>query len=215
MDIYTIKGSKVIFTGKNGDSSDLRYVKKYLKVGETYTVNDIIVHDFSSTVTFEEIPNRGFNTVHFKNIEIELTDWDKRFLDLAEYISNWSKDRSTKVGCVVVDSDKRIVSTGYNGFIRNSEDNLDYKHERPAKYFFTVHSEVNAIYYAAKTGVKLDDCTIYTTLFPCAECCKGIIQSGINKVVTKEPDWNNKTWGESFNYSKIMFEESNIEVIYR
>lgn len=214
MDIHSKKGTKVMFTGKGGYDNNNNYANDFLVIGNTYTVDFTKVGNFNTIVILEEIPGKIFNSVHFDNIkEIETeTDWDQRFLDLAEYIGNWSKDRSTKVGAVIVDDDKRIVSTGYNGFCRNSDDKLDYKHERPAKYFFTAHAEANSIYHAAKHGVSVNNCIIYVTLFPCAECCKAIIQSGIKKIVTYEPDWTNKNWFESFKYSKIMMEESGINI---
>ena len=142
-----------------------------------------------------------------------MTNWDKRFLDLAEYISQWSKDRNRKVGAIIV-NDKHVISTGYNGFITGSDDESDYKHNRPEKYFYTVHAEANAIYQAVKNGVSVNNCDIYVTLFPCSECCKAIIQSGIKRLITYEPDWNDDRWGESFRYSKEMLTESNILIEY-
>jgi dCMP deaminase len=88
-------------------------------------------------------------------------DWDFRFLELAASISKWSKDPSTKVGAVIVSSDKKIVTLGYNGFPRNVRD--DHRLEtREIKYDLIVHAEANAIIHARES---LWDCTIYTMPF--------------------------------------------------
>ena len=140
-------------------------------------------------------------------------NWDKRFFDLAEYISGWSKDRSTKVGAVIV-KDNRIISTGYNGFPAGFNDDIDSRHERPVKYNYTEHSERNAIYNAARKGDSTKDATIYLQWFPCADCARGIIQSGIIKVVCTKPDFNHERWGESFKMSYEMLTECKIEIVY-
>ena len=138
-------------------------------------------------------------------------DWNKRFFDLATYIGGWSKD-TTKVGAVIADYKNSVVSVGYNGYPRNSNDEFPGRNERPTKYFFTVHAEANAVSDAARKGVSLNDCTIYVTLFPCSDCAKLIIQSGIKKVIAPEPDFNNVMWGEHFKCAQKMFEECNVDV---
>ena len=78
--------------------------------------------------------------------------WDRRFLELAEHISTWSKDPSTKVGCVVVGEDREIRSTGFNGFPRGIEDDAERLEDREQKYPLICHAEENAIMHAARTG---------------------------------------------------------------
>lgn len=143
-----------------------------------------------------------------------MTDWDKRFLSLASHISSWSKDTSTKVGAVIIsgDPDKRILSVGYNGPPRGVDDNNPEYHERPLKYSIFEHSERNAIYNAAANGVSLKNSKLYTTLFPCADCSRAIIQSGISSLITYTPDLNDVRWGESFKISKRILEEVNIAI---
>jgi dCMP deaminase len=113
--------------------------------------------------------------------------WDRRFLELSELISTWSKDDSTKVGCVITTADRRIISTGYNGIPRNLSDDKEKFPERwdrnQHKYAFFEHAERNAIYNAAYAGVSLRGATLYTSLAPCMDCVRGIIQSGIRRVV--------------------------------
>lgn len=138
--------------------------------------------------------------------------WDLKFMELASHVGSWSKDRSRKIGCVIVGPNREIRSTGYNGFPRGVYDDIDSRHQRPAKYLWTEHSERNAIYNAARCGICLEGCTLYTSLFPCADCARGIIQSGITKVVTYEPDWNDPTYKDSFLVVRKMFEEYSLFV---
>ena len=140
-----------------------------------------------------------------------MRDWDKTFLNLAHDIAKWSKDKSTKVGAVIVE-DKRIISVGYNGFPRGSNDDLEERHERPLKYKWSEHSERNAIYNAAANGHALTGTTLYCTMFPCTDCARGIIQSGIIRVVSIEPDLELPIWGEHFKVSLEMFSECGVTV---
>jgi dCMP deaminase len=136
-------------------------------------------------------------------------NWDIRFLELARFISDWSKDPSTKVGAVIVDRNKKIVSVGYNGFPTNIKDD-ERLQDRDTKYKIIVHGEINAILSANKT---VDDCTLYTFPFePCPRCAGLIIQSGIKKVVA--PKNTNTRWEEDFILSRQLFKEANIDIKY-
>ncbi len=111
--------------------------------------------------------------------------WDDYFIGVAILASMRSKDPGTQVGCCIVGEDKIILSTGYNGFPKGCSDD-DYPWDREGehnctKYPFVVHAELNAILNAG--GKSLAGATVYTTLFPCNECAKAIIQSGITRVV--------------------------------
>ena len=81
--------------------------------------------------------------------------WDVRFIELAKHISLWSKDPSTKVGCVVVGEDREIRSTGFNGFPRGIDDDDERLMDREKKYPLICHAEENAIMHAARIGVSL------------------------------------------------------------
>lgn len=133
--------------------------------------------------------------------------WDKKFMGLANYIAKWSKDPSTKVGAVIVNSDKRVVSLGYNGFPQGVDDSVVERYERPAKYKYTEHSERNAIFSAARLGVSLVGCTIYCNYLPCADCARAIIQSGIVKVVYEKDATNS---GSADPETLEMFNEAGI-----
>lgn len=135
--------------------------------------------------------------------------WDIRFLNLAEFVSQWSKDPSTKVGAVIADQRKRIVSIGYNGFPQNIHDDENILNDRETKYKMIVHGEMNAILFAQKS---LEFCTLYTFPFmPCPRCSSMIIQTGIQRVIS----YNNmpERWSEDFKLSQQLFKESGVELI--
>ncbi len=136
--------------------------------------------------------------------------WHKRFLEIAEFISTWSKDPSTKVGAVIADIDNRIVSTGYNGFPKNVKDTKVRYINRDVKYKIILHAEENAIAYAKRV---LTDCTLYISgLPPCAHCASLIIQSGIKKVVVPKQEIPER-WIESMNLSKQILKEAGVKLI--
>ena len=137
-----------------------------------------------------------------------LKKWDLRFLEMARNAANWSKDPSTKVGAIIVDDDKRVISVGYNGFPKGVRDDerLD---DRQEKYKIIVHAERNALLFA-NTNVK--NCHIYTYPFlPCSVCAGMIIQAGIKRVVSVKN--NNLRWQQDFKVSRKMFQEAEIHVI--
>ncbi len=115
-----------------------------------------------------------------------MTDkWVIRFLALAQHVASWSKDPRAKVGAVIVDAEKRIVSLGYNGFPRGVKDDEERLRDKATKLRLVVHAEANAILNAHRIP---DQCTLYTTQVPCDECAKLIIQAGIKTVVSLDED---------------------------
>ena len=143
-----------------------------------------------------------------------MDEWDIRFMDLAKHIGKWSKDRSTKVGCVIVGPHDEIRSTGYNGFPRNANDQVEHRHQRPVKYKWTEHAERNAIYNASRVGVSLVGCRMYLPWFPCMECARAIVQVGIEELICLEPDLSNPTWGEDFKNVLELFSEADVSWRY-
>jgi dCMP deaminase len=137
--------------------------------------------------------------------------WDARWLDEAAKRGSWSKDRSRKVGAIIVKDDTDVVA-GWNGFPRGIDDEVEERHQRPAKYLWSEHSERNAIYNAARMGRATDGCRIYQTMYPCAHCARALIQSGIVEVITYEPDWNDLTYAEEFAVTKEMLAEAGVHV---
>lgn len=137
--------------------------------------------------------------------------WDKRFLNLAKEISTWSKDPSTQIGAVIVNDEKRILATGYNGFPKGIHDSDMRYHDRETKYKYVVHAEMNAIYNATYNGISLNDSTLYVWGLPvCSECAKGVIQVGIKRIVMPKADYPDR-WIESFRKSRELFTEARLD----
>lgn len=142
--------------------------------------------------------------------------WDLRFLAIANECASWSKDPSTQTGCVIVDADRNIVSTGYNGFPRGVADVFERYHDREVKYRLVVHCDTNAIYSAARRGVALLGATMYLTGPPCNECMKGIIQVGIVRVVwPKDNKFENdpatrERWKDAIAATYLMAQEAGV-----
>ena len=141
-------------------------------------------------------------------------------MNLVDHISTWSRDPSTKVACVIVDRKNNIRSLGYNGFPRYVSDDVPERWQRPIKYKWTEHAERNAIYAAATHGTPIGGCTIYLGWYPCADCARAIIQSGIREVIIDgrryDPDSatiRDARWVEDFEVAKEMFTESEIKVV--
>lgn len=110
-------------------------------------------------------------------------EWDEYFMKIAEAVAAKSKDPSSKLGCVIVDSNKRVVSVGYNGLIQGANESKMTLKERPMKYHFVIHSEMNALLYAQK---NLTGCTLYNHIATCDNCLKHCLQAGIKRFVYKE-----------------------------
>lgn len=137
-----------------------------------------------------------------------ISKWDRRFLSLAEHISTWSKDPSTKVGCVITRLDKTIAGVGYNGYPRGVPDDDIEEHSRELKYRMMVHAEENALLHCPPPAAYGG--TVYTWPFqPCSRCTTKIIQAGIQRVVSVEPSEGElERWGEDFEVSKKLLEAS-------
>lgn len=118
--------------------------------------------------------------------------WDKYFMGVAILSAMRSKDPNTQVGACIVNTKNRIIGIGYNGFPTGlNDDDFPWANQGEfldTKYAYVVHAEPNAILNSIE---KLDDSTIYVTLFPCNECAKLVIQSGIKEIVYLDDKYNN------------------------
>lgn len=110
-------------------------------------------------------------------------DWDEYFLQIAETVALKSKDPSSKMGCVIVDQNKRVVSLGYNGLIQGANESKMTLTERPMKYYFAIHSEMNALLFAYR---DLTGCTLYNRVATCENCLKYCLQAGIKRFVYRD-----------------------------
>jgi len=121
-----------------------------------------------------------------------------------------SKDTRTKIGSVVIGPDNEIRSTGYNGFPRGLDDDLEERQAKPEKDYWFEHAERNAIFNAVRIGVSLRGCIMYTQRTPCEACARAIVQAGISKVVI------HKKWADdardSHPRSRDMFKECGIDL---
>jgi dCMP deaminase len=143
--------------------------------------------------------------------------WDNRFMRLAREISTWSKDPSSKIGAVIVDDERRILSTGYNGFPRGIADTEERLNNKEEKYPRVIHAEMNAILAALYNGVSVKGATLYVWDLPvCADCTKSVIQAGIRRIVMTYPEYAPEKWQKQWNeLSKPMIEEvGNISITY-
>lgn len=138
--------------------------------------------------------------------------WDEYFMGVAYLSAMRSKDPNTQVGACIVGKDNRILSMGYNGFPNGcSDDEFPWGKngmELDVKYLYAAHSELNAI--LNYRGGNLEGAKMYVTLFPCNECAKAIIQSGIRKIVY---DCDKYAATPSVVASKKMFEAAGVEYI--
>lgn len=140
-----------------------------------------------------------------------VTHWDQTFMDMAELIASRSKDPSTKVGCVITDSHNRILGVGYNGFPRGVADTPERYDDRETKYAMVQHAELNAV---LNSNHSLIGATAYVTHHPCSHCAGVLIQAGITKIVTYEPDAGlAERFRKSFQIAEIMLNEAGVVVV--
>ena len=151
--------------------------------------------------------NKGKNTKRKGYIS-----WDEYFMGIAMLSAQRSKDPNTQVGACIVNKQNKIVGIGYNGFPMGcSDDELPWgvrkaENYMDTKYPYIVHAELNAVLNSTK---KLDDCRIYVKLFPCNECAKVIIQSGIKEVIYVEDKYADT---DQVKAAKKMFDMSGVKM---
>lgn len=151
--------------------------------------------------TREEMISRGWINSGFK--------WDHRMVQLAKLNASWSKDPSTKVGCVIADDDNHVISMGYNGFPAKIEDN-DRLFDRDVKYQIVVHAEVNASIQAGKAA---KGCTAFVTHPPCASCMGVLLNCGIKRVVCPLPSQDYLSrWNSAMQIAEAMAKEAGVEL---
>lgn len=111
--------------------------------------------------------------------------WIKRYLQMARFVSDWSKDPSTQVGAVIVTPTNQPVSFGFNGFPRGMSDNADRYEDKAFKHRHVIHAETNAILNAKRS---VDSCLLFVTHPPCQHCAGSIVQAGIKEVYSIHPN---------------------------
>lgn len=147
------------------------------------------------------------------------TQRDWVFMEMAYCIAQLSKDQSTHIGAVVVGPDHEVRSVGYNSFPRGINDRVPERQNRPYKYFFFAHAEGNAVFNAARIGIPLLGCRMYTNGTPCDKCAQAIMGAGIKEVIV-DLDWEEKftaqraleKWKQSTDITREMFAEAQIKL---
>ena len=131
-------------------------------------------------------------------------------IGMAEHIAKLSKDPSTKVGAVIFDEKRRVISAGYNGFARGVEDTAERLENRDVKYRLVLHAEKNAILFAT---APLEGCTIVVTHPCCAQCAAQVIQAGIKAVIWPKPDDAFVArWQDDLTLTMAQFNEAGVQV---
>lgn len=138
-----------------------------------------------------------------------------KYFKFAQYQAElFSKDPCKKVGAIILAPESmQILSLGYNGMPRNVDETRTERWERPMKYKYVEHAERNALYNAVRHGTPLEGSIAIVSMYPCCDCARGLIQSGIRMIITKEPQWDHERWGDDFKISCEMFMEADVEVV--
>lgn len=139
--------------------------------------------------------------------------WIKRWMQACAMHASWSKDPKRGVGAVIVNDRQVQIAGGWNGLARGVTD-LPERYEPDQKGMWCEHAERNAIYNAAAEGHATRGATIYSDYFPCADCARGIIQAGLARLVTIEPDWAYEKRATDWQVSKTMLREAGVEVCF-
>ena len=136
--------------------------------------------------------------------------WDEYFMNIAEAVATKSKDPSSKMGCVIVDKNKRVVSLGYNGLVQGAEESKMTLSERPMKYYFAIHSEMNALIFAKR---DLTGCTIYNRVATCENCLKYCLQAGIKRFVYRELRVHSHSTDRAHSMTNVETDEAVIRLL--
>jgi len=140
--------------------------------------------------------------------------WRDYFFNMCNAAASASKDTSTKVGAVVIGTEKNVLGTAFNGLpmgVRDDPEIYPERYEKPTKYLYVCHAEANIIALAARHGVRLEGSTLFVDLQTCVECCKLIIQAGIAEVYCKMDDGTGK-WREHWPIALRMFKEAKVKI---
>jgi dCMP deaminase len=135
-------------------------------------------------------------------------------INLAAHAASGSPNRIRQVGAAILTCDDAEPVTGCNTFPNGVAD-LAWRHEGDGRFVWMEHAERNAIFAAAKQGRALAGATIASTFFPCIDCARAIVQTGMIRLISPEPALDDAVWGESFLRSRIILEEGGVELVLR
>lgn len=131
-------------------------------------------------------------------------------MDLAKAAAETSPNRVRKVGVALQAADGATRLTCSNAFPSGVRD-LEERHDGDGRFIWMEHAERNVIFQAARRGVATKGATMATTLYPCIDCARAIVQSGVARLVTPAPDFNEPSWGAAFRISEVILREGGVE----
>jgi dCMP deaminase len=180
------------------------------------------LHNQLHSASIEHAENVALYKLQDDRREGKEINWTEYFLNIANQVKLKSKDKYTQIGVVLVGEENEIVSTGYNSFPRGINDYIPERQERPEKYFWFAHAELNSIVNAARIGVSTKNTTMYMTCgIPCCDCAQAIINAGVNMIICnsvsvvsgKQHLAKGEHWEETYKRSRQMFEEAGVDVV--
>lgn len=136
--------------------------------------------------------------------------WKQYFIDILHTTANMSKDENTKVGSLIIDTERKVVvSSSWNDLPRGVKHNSE-RNSRPLKYLYTLHAEQGCLINALRLNVDVNNLTMLTTLGCCPQCSCSIVNSGIKEVVTPALDYNHISCGELYQHSELILREGGV-----
>lgn len=140
--------------------------------------------------------------------------WDARHFVMCELVASWSEDSSRKVGAIVVGGGNETIGIGFNGLPRNVDSTPAHRHDRATgeKYLWYEHAERNALYNTIRAGGRVSGATMYCSSFPCADCARAIIQTGILALKTFSYDPSDPFYAKHFVAAETMLLEAGIDL---
>ncbi|WP_027122316.1 dihydrofolate reductase [[Mycoplasma] imitans] len=211
-DILFIAGGKYVYEKYYHYADELiisRIKKKY--EGDIYLNLDLSNYDLSKVQEYSDFTVEFWlKKPNINKINPNAISWDEYFMMLATISSMRSKDPSTQVGACIVNKKKYVIGLGYNGMPKGFDEKFPWDRTNldsaKTKYPYVVHAEINAI---LNTSTIIEDCTLYTNLFPCSNCAKTIAQSGIVEVVYEDNKYENLP---DYKIATFILESANIKV---
>jgi dCMP deaminase len=142
-----------------------------------------------------------------------MTDWTRRHFELALHVAGWSKDPDTRVGAVLIGIDPRDIAVAYNGFPKGIADTSGRLNDRTFKRKLAQHAERNALDNAR---FSCEGATLATTMFPCIECAKSMINKGVGRLITPRPPkpLAGPSWRDDCQLALQLLEEKGVEVFW-
>lgn len=136
-----------------------------------------------------------------------------QYMSIARHIAQTlSKDKTRKIGCLLIGEHGQPLAWGYNGFPRGADDDVPERHQHPLKLKWSEHAERNAIYNATRAGVCLLNSVAYIcTLLPCVDCARGLVQVGVKEVFVEKSAFNSQDWVQDWPLVQEIFEECEVK----